>query len=100
MILAWAFLDAGDGFLEELFTNGAHLSEESFQSPMISDGYLIERRLFCGDRQADGLGAHFTRHAPGVRRLRRQAALGDPTQGENLLFEFAIAFFESVDGLA
>ena len=74
----------GDGFLENLFADLAHFSEDGFQSAMVEDGFLVECGLLGGKSQADGLGLDFSGQPPGMRRLGAHTALGDPAEGLEL----------------
>lgn len=93
--MAGSLWHAGDGFLENLFADRAHFSEDRFQPAMVEDGFLVEMGLFGRESQADGLGFYFSGQPPGVRRLRADAALSDPAEMLELCFELVIALLKT-----
>ena len=73
--------------MEDLFADGAHLTEDVFQLAMIGNGLLVKERLVRSKSEADGLRFHFASEPPRVRRLRADAALRDPAEFLKLALE-------------
>lgn len=91
MFLARTSLDARSRPEENFLTELAHLSQNFFEPAVVGNGLLVELGLWFGQRHRQGLSLDFTSPAPGIGRLVHQAALGNPTELKQLLFELFVA---------
>ena len=99
MIFSAALSDAWDGFLEDAFTDLAHLAQDGFEFSMVGNGSLVERDLLRGEGDGERLGFDFACQTPGPRGLEQDTALSDPAEIEQLLFQAPVALLESAGGL-
>jgi len=92
MFCRWRFF-AGfwGGFEEDFLADGAHFMEDCFEFSVVGDSVLKEVGLLWRERHSDGLGLYLAGPAPMSWMVGSNAAMGEPTQGCEFLFESLVA---------
>ena len=81
------FGGSGGGFEENFLSDEAHFAQNGFQSAMFGNGLLEELGLVCGEGYTDRPRIDLARPSPVAWVVGRHAAVGNPFQGTQLLFE-------------